>query len=124
MVGLVFVRRPWLSLVTGVVLLLVGNLFTSVWFDEPGRRWIGLMTHKPLTEDYVPMLPWMGVVLLGIAGAHGVKRMGWLGGMDAWMGEGRVVRMLVLAGRHSLIIYLVHQPLLFGMLLGWRGVFG
>ena len=64
--GLLFVRAGWLNLVLGVALILAANRYQSPWFDEPGRRWIGLMTHKPPTEDYVPLLPWFGVVLLGI----------------------------------------------------------
>ena len=49
--GLLFVRAGWLNLVLGVALILVANRYQSPWFDEPGRRWIGLMMHKPPTED-------------------------------------------------------------------------
>jgi uncharacterized membrane protein len=71
------------------------------------------MTHKPATEDYVPLFPWLGVVLIGIfAGA-------WVAGRDrtviaslqrfapAW---------LAFLGRHSLLVYMVHQPVLLGIL--------
>lgn len=33
-------------------------------------NWLGLAAVKPATEDYVPLLPWFGVVLWGmVAGA-------------------------------------------------------
>jgi uncharacterized membrane protein len=59
-----------LNLIAGVGVILFATRYQSAWFDTPGRRWIGLMTHKPLTEDYVPLLPWFGVVLLGIYLIH------------------------------------------------------
>jgi uncharacterized membrane protein len=36
-------------------------------FDMRALQWIGLGTHKPVTEDYVPVLPWLGVMLIGLA---------------------------------------------------------
>lgn len=111
--GLLFVRRPRFSLLTGIVLIVFGNGWQSPWFDATGWRWIGLMTHKPPTEDYVPLLPWFGVVLVGIFAGPALQRLarrlqpqralpplGWLAA----------------AGRHSLLIYLLHQPLLMGAL--------
>jgi uncharacterized membrane protein len=108
--GLLFLRAGLLNLVPGVVIIAVGASYQSPWFDAPGRRWLGLMTHKPATEDYVPLLPWFGVVLLGMAVAGPLARLAErrLRGLS-----GRVpVPWLATAGRHSLVIYLLHQPLL------------
>jgi uncharacterized membrane protein len=71
------------------------------------------MTHKPLTEDYVPLLPWFGVVLIGMAFGPALKR---LAGVLQQVLDIRPVKMLAYAGRHSLIIYLLHQPLLLSAL--------
>ena len=51
----------------------------SVWasaqfgVDMNGRalNWIGWVTRLPRTEDYVPLFPWLGVILLGFAFMHG-----------------------------------------------------
>lgn len=110
--GLAFVRLRWISLAAGVALILLGTYYQSPWFDVPGRRWIGLMTHKPATEDYVPLLPWFGVVLLGVFAAPAVNRLA-----RKLKSGGMPLRSLAAAGRHSLPIYLLHQPLLMGALL-------
>lgn len=114
--GLLFVRAGWMSLPAGVAILVFGNYYQSAWFDAPGWRWIGLMTHKPATEDYVPLLPWFGVVLLGIFAGRQLLRIGpgRLGG--AAVQGNPAMRLLAFAGRHSLVIYLLHQPLLLGAL--------
>lgn len=112
-IGLLFLRAGWLNLLFGVVLIGLALGYESVWFDVPGRRWIGLMTHKPLTEDYVPLLPWFGVVLVGMALGTSLK---YLARRVQQSLDTRPVNMLAYAGRHSLIIYLLHQPLLFGLL--------
>jgi len=36
-------------------------------FDGAWLNWVGLVAHKPITEDYVPVLPWLGVMLWGLA---------------------------------------------------------
>jgi uncharacterized membrane protein len=112
--GLLFVRAGWLNLVLGVALILAANRYQSPWFDEPGRRWIGLMTHKPPTEDYVPLLPWFGVVLLGIFAGPAMRRLA-----RRWQPRSAASPLdwLAFAGRHSLLIYLLHQPMLMGALV-------
>jgi uncharacterized membrane protein len=61
----------------------------------------------------VPLFPWSGVLLLGIAVGH------WLTdrGFAPLTPLARLPRMLQLLGRHSLVVYLVHQPVLFGVLM-------
>lgn len=112
-IGLLFLRAGWLNLLFGVAFIGLAVSYQSPWFDVPGRRWIGLMTHKPLTEDYVPLLPWFGVVLVGMAFGPALRR---LAGVLQQALDIGPVNMLAYAGRHSLIIYLLHQPLLLGML--------
>lgn len=112
--GLPFVRVPWLALLLGSGLIVLDRLFSHGFFDHAAVQWIGLMTHKPLTEDYVPLIPWLGVVLIGIglAGTFSRQPPPWL----EQQGATPVARLLRLAGRHSLLIYLLHQPLLLGLL--------
>ncbi len=64
------------------------------------------------SNDYNPMLPWFGYVLIGIAVARLVPPQRW----PRWQPHAAMSRMLCLAGRHSLLVYLVHQPILMGLL--------
>ncbi len=113
--GLPMARFHRLNLVLGLVLLAAGLSLQHPLFDHPGLHWVGLMTHKPVTEDYVPLLPWFGVVLLGIYLGRSLYREP-LPALARWRSDHPVVRVLALGGRHSLFIYMVHQPLFFGVL--------
>lgn len=91
------------------------------FFDSRWTNWIGLTTRRPVTEDYVPMLPWFGVMALGMAAglwllAHrpGVLR-GALPG---------ALRPLAALGRVPLLYYMAHQPVMIGLLLAARSIAG
>jgi uncharacterized membrane protein len=62
--------------------------------------------------DYRPLLPWFGVVLLGLFAGNTVYA-----GREGRPGTPAPARPLAFLGRHSLLIYLVHQPLLVAALL-------
>jgi len=103
---------PRLALALGIVIVAVGMTVQLPLFDTPWLNWVGMMTHKPATEDYVPLFPWLGVVLIGIALGHALPRV--QRALDA--ANRSAPAWLAWLGRHSLIIYLVHQPLLVGAL--------
>lgn len=96
-------------LILGLLSLSVGLVVQHPFFDQFAWQWVGLMTHKPITEDYVPMLPWFGVVLLGMAWARrggDFLCLNWsLRGLSTY---------LALMGRHSLLLYMLHQPIFIG----------
>jgi len=84
-------------------------------------RWLwplGLRYHGFYSADYFPLVPWLFLFLLGA----------WLGGVigaaeDRRLKELRLPGALTWPGRHSLVIYMLHQPLLYGLswLLFGRG---
>ncbi len=120
-------RRGWVAalIATAAVLALVlPHLVTHPFFDTRWTNWIGLVTRKPVTEDFVPVLPWIGVMLAGVLAGHAAMRWrrAWLAGAVP-----RFVRPLAVLGRWSLSFYMVHQPVFIGLLLvvvWWRGAAG
>lgn len=119
-VGLLFVRWPVGSLVLGIGIIVLDQIFQHRFFDQAWLHWLGLMTHKPATEDYVPVIPWFGVVLIGIFLGYWLQRRPALKFVRTFHAEWPLARGLALAGRHSLLIYILHQPILFGSL--WSGM--
>lgn len=92
----------------GMLALLLPQVVQHPVFDSPWLNWTGLVTRKPQTEDYVPLLPWLGVMWWGLAATQALlKRPALLAGR------------LPPAGRWSLTFYMVHQPVLIGGLMAW-----
>ena len=109
----------WAALL-GAVALAAGIGFHHEAFDPRAINWIGFALHKPITEDYVPLFPWLGVVLLGCAFGsmwikHGVGRR-FFSALEEAIPK-RAFDCLALLGRWSLTIYLAHQPILIGAML-------
>ena len=104
--------RPLVAALAGVVVIVSGLPFASPVFDNRLLGWIGFMTAKPVTEDYVPLFPWMGVLLLGVALGHVLVRTRFF----ALAPLARAPGFLRLLGRHSLVVYLVHQPVMMALL--------
>lgn len=113
----------WLALAAaaaGLPLIASGGVF-----DAPWLIWIGLAGYVPLSNDFVPVLPWLAVVAIGAACAPLVLRTPpAMAPLLVWRSDGRVWQFICLMGRHSLLIYLVHQPLLWGGLYLWALIDG
>ncbi len=117
-------RSHWLWLAGALALPLpqlvqatVGPGALADALDSRAHNWLGLVTRRPYTEDYVPVFPWLGVVWWGLA----------LGKMllarPAPLLAGPLPRgaaPLAWLGRHSLIYYMLHQPVMIGALLVWE----
>jgi uncharacterized membrane protein len=104
------IDRPRAAVAAGVIVIAAGVMLSSQHFDNRMLGWLGFMTGKPMTEDYVPLFPWSGVLFLGIAAGHALVASNFA--MLAPLA--RMPRALRFLGRHSLAVYLVHQPLLLG----------
>lgn len=109
-IGLLFLRLPpAVTAVAALAALAAPAYLRSAAFDAPYLLWVGLAEHLPRSNDYVPLLPWIGAFLLGIAAARFARAAGWL---DTLAGLPQGPAILRFGGRHSLIVYLLHQPLL------------
>ena len=107
-----FARHPRIALVAGIAIIGAGLTVSHPLFDTRALSVVGFTTHKPVTEDYVPLFPWTGVVLVGIALGAALERRAFAP-VAALARLPNGVRGL---GRHSLAVYMLHQPLLIGTL--------
>lgn len=117
--ALPFLAYYRLSLFLGAGVFALGHLIKTPMLEPLWIHWIGMNETPRQALDYVPLFPWFGMVLIGITLGHwffkteqgkavakfevskitGLRQISWL---------------LEKSGQHSLIIYLIHQPLMFG----------
>jgi uncharacterized membrane protein len=86
-------------------------------FNIKPLAWTGLITRKPVTEDFVPLLPWLGVMLWGVAAGQALlahRREVLTGPLAA------PLQPLAVLGRWSLSFYMLHQPVFIGGILAGR----
>ncbi len=113
--------RAWVLWPLGGLALALPWLVQHPFFDSRWMNWLGLVTHKPVAEDYVPVLPWLGVMLWGLAAGQELlrrRRAALTGGLPG------VLQPLAALGRWALSFYMLHQLVLLGGLtagraLGW-----
>ncbi|GHE57013.1 hypothetical protein GCM10019059_15480 [Camelimonas fluminis] len=114
--ALPFLRAPWpLTALAGAGVIALPFFWTSPLFSHGPLIVTGLADVVPNTADWVPIFPWFGAVLLGVAAARAC--LAWFPATAAgrWRDAGRIGKTLTFAGRHSLIIYLTHQIVLMGL---------
>ncbi len=105
-------RWPLPALIIGTAAISAGLLLRQFSFGSPWLLWLGLVPRGFYSVDYFPLLPWFGVVAVGI----------FLGDLLYPEGVRRVrlpdisakapAKQICLVGRNSLPIYLIHQPVL------------
>ena len=118
LVGLLFVRVPWLALVAAVGIL--WGSYTG-WLTGLQHQFF-LAVYHPLhlprhTEDLARFFPWMAAVLIGI-GAYGTGGYRPFFSTPFLAAPTRFNAVLAFLGRHALAVYLIHLPLLFGIVMG------
>ncbi len=106
----------WLNLGLWAGFYLLGGAIARVYLPHNGLAWLGFHMRLYAPLDYFPLIPWLGVVLLGVFLGNTIYRQ-----------DGRLfylpdlshllpVRLLQFLGRHSLVIYVIHQPILLAIL--------
>ncbi len=114
--GLLFIRFGIFNLFLGMSLIVVAQFIKLPFFDQTYLQWFGLTTKLPITVDYVPLLPWFGVVLIGIYLGQVLTQRPPESFIPSWQSNHPASKVLILGSRYSLHIYMLHQPLFLGIL--------
>ncbi len=109
LLALPFLRRPaWMAALAAAVVLVLPWIVDLPAFGHPALLWAGLSAAVPAMVDYVPVFPFAGMALLGVAAGRILADNA---PPEAYAGShGWLARL----GRISLPVYLIHQPLLYG----------
>lgn len=98
----------------GLLVIALGTQLQWPEMDAKTVNWIGLAAHKPATVDYEPLMPWLGVVLIGMGATRQWQRQNFRVPQPLADVVRHAPRWLGWLGRHSLLVYMLHQPLLMG----------
>jgi len=104
------------NLPIGLTFIIVGIYLKTFTVNFYWLLWLGFIPAGFFTVDYFPLLPWFGVVLIGIIIGKSFykdnKRVFSLWDLSKYL----PIRFICFLGRHSLVIYLLHQPLFLGVI--------
>ncbi len=105
------------KLFLGSIVLIAGFFMQSTTFDSPLLLWFGLAPHGFQTFDYWPLMPWFGLFLIGMYFGEILYE-----NKKPSEFSKPIINQINFLGRKSLLIYLIHQPILLVLLyiLGFR----
>jgi len=109
-------RFKYLNLVTGLLFVFIGFYLNSFTFNFNWFLWLGFIPQNLITVDYFPLLPWLGLVSLGIFTGSMLYRNYYRKFQLPDLSTHRPIKIFTFLGMHSLIIYFIHQPMLILML--------
>lgn len=105
-----FLRFRWLNLALGVIVIVVGRAFPAWGVHMPWLEWLASTPGHGV--DYAPLFPWFGPVLIGIFLGNTFYPGGRRRLSLPELGQLGPIRALRLLGQNSLLVYLIHQPIL------------
>lgn len=100
-------------LLLAALFLALGPLITEVRSPSAWGLPLGIMPDGFRSMDYYPLVPWYGVFLAGSAAGERLYPL-----RRSYLKSPLPSNPLCWMGRHSLLIYLLHQPLLLALLHG------
>ena len=112
-----FLRYIRLNMILGSIIIIIGLYLRLLTFDFSYLLPLGFLPPKYFTIDYFPLLPWFGVVLVGIALGNYLYPEGQRRFQLEDKSSIGIPQKICFVGRHSLHIYFLHQPVLISMIL-------
>jgi len=108
----IFIKYKKLNLIAGLSIILSGVYLQQQTFNFSYLLWLGFVPENFSTFDYFPLIPWLGIILLGVYfSRHIIQK---TANIKFKSGLSSIFKFL---GKHSLTVYLIHQPLLIMLLI-------
>lgn len=118
LISFLFLKLPVLLIIfAGVISLLLPQWFSFETFDTRWLAWTGLYNLAPSSNDFVPLFPWVGLSILGVAFAKFVNLPKRSSALSSKTRNNPIVKFIAWAGQKSLPIYLLHQPILLALII-------
>lgn len=115
-----FLRFRSYNILFATAIILTGFLVGLYHVENPTVLYLAAGIHQAgiweHTVDYFPLIPWFGVILLGIALGNWLYKDGKRQFLLPNISQYKPVFLFSWLGRHSLLIYLLHQPIIAGVL--------
>jgi uncharacterized membrane protein len=122
LIGLsIILSYPFMRLKKEIIILAAaaitgaGIYLSNFTFSFPWLLWIGFLPSSFYSVDYFPLMPWFGIILLGIFTGNLIYPKG-KRNFKIWKLNNSMINFLAFLGRNSLKIYLTHQPVIIGLL--------
>lgn len=104
--------RKFTNLILGILFIVSGIYLMQFSFDFYGLLWLGFIPSNFYTLDYFPLLPWLGVVSLGLFIGNTIYENYNRRFKLPDLSKNPLNIILGFLGRHSLFIYFIHQPII------------
>lgn len=123
--ALAFVRLHWIfAAAAATAIFAVWQTTTAEFFQTPFLSWVGLSPVPPISNDYVPVFPWLAATLAGVAATKILAQLSVLRRVGLTSLPEIAANPLTFIGRHSLVYYLLHQPVMLGLLWVFTAIAG
>ncbi len=103
---------PYMMVGIGAAVMLGGEFTSSLPISHNWLVPLGFRTPGFASVDYFPLIPWWGVFLWGIA----LSKLVYPQKKGLIKSNSKLLKPLSVAGQHTLLIYLLHQPVLLAAL--------
>jgi len=117
-----FIKYRYFNVLIGFILISIGLILKNYTFDFQFLVWLGFKPTQFYTIDYFPLLPWFGVILIGIflgnmlyAKHNRSFKLKDISGL-------KIIRFFSFLGQHALIIYFIHQPILLSLVYIFKNI--
>jgi uncharacterized membrane protein len=115
LIGLIFIRMHWAFALLAAAIAFALPYLGWIVIKAEWLSFLGLFSTSPSSNDFVPLFPWLAASLTGIAAAKIAVANNWIEKLGTPKAINTPARQLKFLGQHSLLFYILHQPVLIGL---------